>query len=269
MNARLLERAQLLLQQRRYADAEAELRKVLAENPHFSTAHALLSLTLGQMDRHDEAIAAAEAAVGLGPDEGFTHYVLAVAFDNKDMISDAEKAIKGAIEQDPMDEDFHALLSNIYFQQKRWPESLAAAEAGLKINAEHTQSANMRAMALVKLGRREEAGMTIDATLARNPENAVSHANRGWTLLESGDYQRAMEHFREALFLEPNLEWARQGIIEALKARNPVYRVMLKYFFWMSRLSNRAQWAVIIGLVFISRIVGAITESVPALEPFH
>ena len=37
------------------------------------------------------------------------------------------------------------------------------------------------------------------------------------------------------------LDWARVGMIEALKARNPVYRLLLLYFLWMSRLARRAR----------------------------
>ena len=56
-----------------------------------------------------------------------------------------------------------------------------------------------------------------------------------------------MEHFREALRLNPNMEWARQGILEALRARNPIYRVMLRYFLWMSRFRGKVQFGIVIG----------------------
>ena len=66
-------------------------------------------------------------------------------------------------------------------------------------------------MALVRLGRRDEAGATLEAALARDPENAVTHANQGWARLHAGDFRGALEHFREALRLNPSLEWARAG----------------------------------------------------------
>ncbi len=120
-------------------------------------------------------------------------------------------------------------------------------------------------MALVKLGRRAEAGATIDTALRRDPEDALTHANQGWTLLHQGQPQKAMEHFREALRLEPNLEWARQGIVEALKARHWIYRQMLRYFLWMGRLSRRAQWGVIIGALIAQNVLNSALP--PALAP--
>ena len=50
-----MERALLLLQQRRFDLAEKELRQVLATTPEHFPAHAWLSLTLMEMGRYAEA----------------------------------------------------------------------------------------------------------------------------------------------------------------------------------------------------------------------
>jgi hypothetical protein len=101
--------------------------------------------------------------------------------------------------------------------------------------------------------------------LERAPENAWSHANQGWNCLHKNDPRRAQDHFREALRLEPDLEYARQGMLEALKARNPVYRGMLAYFLWMGRLSTKLQWAFILGTMFGVRAVRTLAEERPEL----
>ena len=69
----------------------------------------------------------------------------------------------------------------------------------------------------------------------------------GWTLLHDGDPRKAMGHFREALRLDPGMEWARAGIVEAMKARSLIYRIFLSYFLFMNRLSGNAQWATVCG----------------------
>ncbi|HYG33543.1 MAG TPA: tetratricopeptide repeat protein, partial [Clostridia bacterium] len=108
----------------------------------------------------------------------------------------------------------------------------------------------------------------IDAALARNPENSITHANQGWALLEQGDPKKALEHFREALRLDPESEWARQGIIEALKARHFLYAWMLRYFLWMSRLSTRTQWMIILGGYFGSRLLAGMADKNPDIAPW-
>jgi hypothetical protein len=106
---------------------------------------------------------------------------------------------------------------------------------------------------------------TVDFALERAPEHAWSHANQGWNCLHRNDPKRAQDHFREALRLDPDFEYARQGMLEALKARNPVYRGMLAYFLWMGRLSTKLQWVFIIGTMFGVRAVRTAAEQNPQL----
>lgn len=151
--------------------------------------------------------------------------------------------------------------------QRRWQEALDAAEEGLALDAEDVACNNLRAMALVKLGRRDEAGVTIRDTLSRDPDNAWTHANQGWALLHESKPREALEHFREALRLEPQLEFARAGIVEALKARFFVYRLMLRFFLWMNSHGARFQWAIILGGYIGYRLLLSYLQAHPNLEP--
>jgi tetratricopeptide (TPR) repeat protein len=181
--------------------------------------------------------------------------VLAYVRFQQDFLPEAEQAIDKALQLDPWDTDHFALLAQIKFQQKKWQDALEAAESGLEIDAEHLTCANLRAMALNQLGRGDEAGRALEDALAQDPENAFTHANQGWTALQRGESKKALEHFREALRLDPTNDWARSGMVEALKARYFVYRLMLKYYFFMSRLSGRSQWFVLIGAYFVAKII--------------
>src|SRR6185436_9021657 len=100
------------------------------------------------------------------------------------------------------------------------------------------------------------------------PENAFTHANQGWTYLNKGEPKKALEHFRESLRLDPANEWARHGIVEALKARNIIYAVMLKYFLWMARLSRGARWGIILGGYFGIQLLASMARSNPAIAPW-
>jgi hypothetical protein len=123
-------------------------------------------------------------------------------------------------------------------------------------------------MALTKLGRTGEAGLTLEEALAQDPEDALTHANMGWNALYERDRTRALEHFREALRLDPELDHARAGMVEALKARNPLYGLMLRYFLWMSTLSGKVQWAIIIGGYLGYRFLGKLATDRPDLAPY-
>ena len=262
------QRAVILQQQGRFADAEREWRQVLALDPHDGRAHAMLALCLSERKEYAQASYEADAAAGLAPDEPFVHYVRGKVLYDRDRYDEAAAAAEQAIQLDALDPDYFWLLAAIRFEQRRWPAALAAAEEGLKADPEHAGCTNLRAMALVKLGRRDEAGTAIDAALARDPDNAVTHANQGWTLLHRREPRKALEHFREALRLAPDLEWARAGMVEALKAHNFLYRWVLAYFLWMARLSGRAQWGIILGGYVGYRALNSIARDNPSVAPY-
>ena len=250
-----LERARLLINQARYELATKELQKALAADPDDPIAHALMAICLSEQKKFDQAYGEARQAATLAPDLPYAQYVMAFVRFQQVSLPEAERAINKAIQLNPWDADHFALLAQINYRQKRWQDALKAAERGLEIEAEHMTCANLRAMALNQLGRGDEAGRALEDALAQDPENALTHANRGWTALQRGDSKKALEHFREALRLDPTNDWARSGMVEALKARYFVYRLMLKYHFFMSRLSGGKQWWVLIGLLLASRVI--------------
>lgn len=240
-------RAQLLIAHSRYQEAIGELHQQLAEDPNNPLVHSQLGLCLCELKQYAEATDEAQRAIHLGPDQSFSHFALAEVLFARKRFKEALPVAQEALRLDPQEPQTFGLISRIHFAQSRWQAALDAATEGLAFDPEDVVCSNLRAMSLVKLGRKAEAGATIDTALARNPEVALTHANQGWTLLQRGQPQKAMEHFREALRIDPELEWARLGIVEAMKAKHGVYRWMLVWFFWMSRLPPRTQWIVVVG----------------------
>jgi tetratricopeptide (TPR) repeat protein len=263
-----LERSSLLLEQGRYDLAEKELRRQLTEDHQDSLAHALLAFCLMKQERLPEAEREAKEAVSLAPDEAFSHFRLGQVLSHRDRLDQAAAAFLEAIRLDPEDADYPAALASIRVQQRRWDEALAAAEQGLQLDPDHHGCTNLRAMVLTHTGKTGEAHSTLDDALARDPDNAFTHANRGWTLLRESRPVPAIEHFREALRLDPSMEYARIGIVEAMKARNPIYRPILRFFLWMGGLQGRSQMWMILGLFFGVRLLRQVARSQPALAPF-
>ena len=263
------ERGWLLAQQGRTELAERELRLALGDDPDDAETHALLALVLcDQEGRRTDALQSARAAVGLAPDHPFPHYAEARVHLAAERWLAAERAAREAVLIDPDSPAHFGALSASYAGRERWTEALEAADKGLEIDPNHDACMNLRAVALVHLGRKDEAGSTLRGALARDPENSHTHANQGWALLHRGDRAGAMEHFREALRLEPENGWARDGLVEALKARNPLYAGMLRYFLWMQRLDGRTRWMVIVGGLLGYHVVRGVARARPDLSPW-
>lgn len=263
-----LARGQLLLEQSRFDEAEKEARLALADSPDHPGAHCILALCLAHTQRYAEATQEAQQAVRLSPDSWFCFYVLSVVYSARNRNGEAMQAIQEAIALAPDVSLLWAKRAALEFAQSQWLAALASAEMGLQHDAEDTQCANLRAMALVKLGRKDQAEGVIADALRREPDNPLTHANHGWTMLEQGRVREAKDHFREALRLNPNLDFARSGMLEALKAGNPAYRVLLGYFLWMAKLSPTARWGVIIGLYVAFRLLRGVGRMSPELAPY-
>jgi tetratricopeptide (TPR) repeat protein len=252
------ERAKLLLEQSRYQMAEEELRQAVAESPNDAGIHAVLGLCLSCQQRYQEATLEAEVAIAIAPDSPFPHYILGYILCERQQLTAAQKAIREAIQLNPYQASHFALLARCHYQQKQWQASLEAATKGLSLDPEDVECLNYRALSLSQLGRGKEAMAAVKGAIATSPQDAASYASSGWILLShGGSQQKALEYFRQALHLNPNLEWARQGVVEALKAKNPIYRLMLRYFLWGSRLNHRTRWVFTIGLFFSMRMLVA------------
>ncbi|MDR3635794.1 MAG: tetratricopeptide repeat protein [Isosphaeraceae bacterium] len=258
----------VLFHQNRFDLAGREFRQDLAQDPDNAMGHAFLALCLSQADENAEALHEAAEAVRLDPGQAFGHYVRGVILRDLHQLPDAEAAAREAIRLDPDDPNHFALLSSIALQRRNWTESLATAEQGLALDPEHGLCTNLRAMSLVNLGRKDEAAQTLGSALANDPEDPFTHANQGWAYLHQGDHAKALEHFREALRLDPNNEWARVGVIEALKAHHLLYRLMLRFTLWMSRKSTTAQWGIMLAFVFGRRFLDGLARQNPALKPY-
>jgi tetratricopeptide (TPR) repeat protein len=263
-----IERGTLLYRTGRHELAEQEFRAALAADPADALAHAMLGHCLLQRQQFDEAAAEAQQAIQLRPDWDAGYATVAAVFNGRHRLPEAAIAIERAIGLAPFNPDHRALLANVRFQQRRWADALAAADAGLAIDPRHPGCVNARAMALVSLGRRDEATATLGGQLARDPHSAVTQANQGWALLHAGDHRAALEHFREALRINPELQWAKSGIVEALKARNVIYRVMLRYFLFMSRMSRQVQWGIILGGYFGYQALATASRDSPGVRPY-
>jgi Flp pilus assembly protein TadD len=254
-----LARAQLLLEQSRYDQAERELRAGLVQWPQDARLHAMLAVCLLPQERWAEATGEAAEAVRLAPDWSGPHAVMASVLRARGRLDEAEQAVGAAIRIDPDDAGHLSLLAAIRIERGAWRPALEAAEQALAFDPEHTTAANLRAVALVNLGRKADAGVALGTNLARDPDNAATHLHQGQAMLHAGNHRAALVAFQEALRLDPTMDQARQGVLMALKARNPVYGLLLRYSLWMSRVSARVGWAVILGAFLVAQFLGPYT----------
>jgi tetratricopeptide (TPR) repeat protein len=259
------DRAFLLYEQKRFALAETTLRESLALTPDADEI-ALLALVLSAQKRYEEAVAAAEAAIGLAPDLAFAHYVLASVANDRDDLVTAQAAIQEALRLNPLSASLYGLQASIMAQRYEWDAALTMADLGLSLEPEHLGCLVGRLLALQQLNRLAEAESNLMVGLARYPADPTMHALKGWLALERGQSQGAIGDFQEGLRLDPLNESAREGMMLALKARNPLYRIFLKYQLWLGKMPPQMRLAALAVPLVAMRFV-RILARIPAMQP--
>ena len=75
-----------------FEGAVAKLREILATEPNYALAHGALSIYLGRLQRHDEAIAHAKKVCELEPNDPRSYTALSVVCVRAGKIQEAEDA---------------------------------------------------------------------------------------------------------------------------------------------------------------------------------
>ncbi|RZK62924.1 MAG: tetratricopeptide repeat protein, partial [Hymenobacter sp.] len=250
-----LPRVQLLMQQNRPALAAAELRRQLARDPHEPVAHTLLALCLLDLDTPAEAQEAAELAIHLDPEYDLAFYALALAQHQQHRPPEALAAINQALALDPADADYYHVLGTLRLEAGQWPAALQATSTGLNFDAEHAGLHSLQARALARQGQRAAAAQAAREALSYGAESSSVQAQAGWVALETNRPQEALGYFQEALRLNPNSEFARAGLVEALKARHWVYRTFMRFIYWSSSLDAGLRRGLFLGAWVVARVV--------------
>ncbi len=262
-----LQKAEHLLNQDRFGEAQTEIKNYLTANPENLDGLIILAQTHLGLNQDEQADQVVDDLIKLAPSNPYILYLKGITQTQLGKRKSALKLLNSALSFNPMLVEAHAIKSMIYFEEAQFEEAVAAANEGLAIDAQNETCLNQLSRALLKLGREDERIEADKQALKNNPMNPNTHATVGFSELEKGNIKKAKEHFREALRLDPNNEFARNGMLHAIKSTNLYYRLFLKYIFWMQSLRPNVRWAVIIIGYLMIRGLDTISESLGSLAP--
>ncbi|NTS42800.1 tetratricopeptide repeat protein [Flavisolibacter sp. BT320] len=257
----LLERAQVLLQQNRYRDAETFILQALEKDPDNDYTLSLLGRCYINNKRFDEGIAVIERAIAVDPNEGFYFYLLGFAYYQKSSTTAAKTNLEIAIRLSPYTAEYFGLLAHVLLEENSFEAALDKANEGLALEADNITCLNARSIALNKLKRTEDAFETMQSALSQDPDNETTHNVVGWNLLERGRHQEAASHFMESLRINPDYGNAKMGLKEALKSRILLYKWLLQYSFWVNNKGKNLQVALPIILYITFRVLISLSKS--------
>src|SRR3954466_1702687 len=110
----LLERAHLLLQQRRFKDAETTIRQLLEQEPRNDEALALLGRCYLNNNKIDEGIRAVKEAITIAPNTAFYFYLLGFGYYQKSIYDTASQNLWKGINLNPYEPEYFGLLAFVH-----------------------------------------------------------------------------------------------------------------------------------------------------------
>lgn len=251
-----LSRARLLRDHNRHDEAVPLLLEALAQNPDFVEAHVELALTrLAIPEQRKLALENINAAVALQADDAQILAIKGYVLSRLDREKQALKFADDAIALDPSCVMAWTVKAGALGGLNRWAEGEIAAREALKLDPDDPSAANQLAIFLRMQGRLDESGLEVGGLLSRNAEDPDAHATNGWAALQRGDHKKAEEHLAEALRIDPENRYAKEGMKQAFKSRSLFYRLFLKWSFLMNRFSGGKRFAIMIGIYILYRVL--------------
>ena len=187
----------MLLNQRKWDQAIAELREAIRLKPELADAHAQLGDILANV-KHDSSGAEAEfrEAIRIKPSFAEYHYYLAVALGMQGKTAEAIVEYRNTIRLEPDAGAAHYNLGNALSGQGKLADAMAEYREAIRIK----------------------------------PDHAEAHCNLADVLKRQGRFREALEHYRRGHELGsrrpdwqyPSAEWVRTAELQvALEARLP------------------------------------------------
>ena len=257
-----LSKIQLLIERNKLDLAQQQITEALTTYPDSGTLFGLQAEVYFKKNQNKKAKSAIDTALGLDPEDDYLYLLKSQIWLQLGYYNEALMAIDEAINYNPESATYYGAKAEILIMKKQFAEAEKFAAKGLELDPEDLLSNNMLSMAHTKLGQADEAYERLESMLTDDPENSLTQANTGYHFLQQGNVKKAKEHFAVALQDDPNFEFARAGMLEAIKATNWLYRKLLMFSFWMEKLGSKNKWFFLIGLIVIVKLL-------PVLLPFY
>jgi Flp pilus assembly protein TadD len=141
-------------------------------------------------------------------DSALAHRRMAGAFDRLGRFAQADVHYQKALKLSPKDARVWNDVGYSYYLQGRWPDAERALRTAAKLAPEDERIRTNLGLTLAAAGNGNEAF----AMLSQSSGDAAGHANLGFLLAATGQFDLARRQYETALALRPDMELARRAL---------------------------------------------------------
>jgi tetratricopeptide (TPR) repeat protein len=234
-------RAQLLRTRHRHEDAVAMLHSHLAHHPEDPDAFVELALNRTMIPGAEPlALQDARTASGLAPERPFPLSLQARILSSLNRPGDARRLAEAAIAMEPNVAYYWNTQSIVQCDMGLWLPAEASARTALSLEPDDGTASNLLSLSLRRQGRIAESELESRRRLSRDPDSAFPFYNLGQAAFRKKNFDEAEAFFLEALRLNPEMHFVREGLKETGARRYWIYRTLSPLLAVRKRMALRA-----------------------------
>lgn len=218
----LFKSLKLLVDDRRFAEAEACLQRLSKIDTNSSALYVHLGNLRSAQRRDEEAIQAYGRALELDPTDAAAISNLGLVLTRANRWDEAAALFRDAVLLDPDDPAPHNNLGIYHRHFGRDQEALAEFQKALALAPFHVEARANLGATLDRVGRGDEALHELERAVADDEFYLAGQVNLGAALARRGRYREALRHFETAAELDPtnatvqaNLAQLRQDLAQS------------------------------------------------------
>jgi predicted TPR repeat methyltransferase len=216
----LSNRATSLLALNAFDEALAGFEAVFALDPGHAVSWSNRGNVLLAMQRFKDAVASYDRALAIRPDfpeaRDNRQYALGMIYFHSGQFEQAQQVLDEAVRLNPRLLDGLCIRGIALMRLGRRQEAIACFERALAAKPDFVEALSNRATALLELKRFDEALAGFDAALAIDPRHAVAWNNRGNTQTALKQFRDAIASYDRALAIQPDFPEAKANRVTAL-----------------------------------------------------
>ena len=188
-----------------HAEALSQLKAAVREDDTFGKAHYNLAKVYQYMKKWDDAQRHLNRVIALEPQNATHHYELGKCYQHLNRLDMAKSAYEKALSVNPQLYVAHYRLGTVFAAMDQPKKADAAYRKALEINPRFTKGFVSLAMLYLNYDYAEPAMQVLQTGVAINDSSPEAHNTLGVSYQFLKQYDKAVESFKKALELKPDL----------------------------------------------------------------
>jgi predicted O-linked N-acetylglucosamine transferase (SPINDLY family) len=200
-------RAGVLRELARPAEAVASYTQAIAANPNYFEAYCNRGFLLIEMALWDEALASHLKSIDINPRFAPAHFGRGVVLQHRKERPAALASYDRAIEIDPAYAAAHSCRGGLLMELKQWSAARSSLERAIALKPDFVEAYCSIAHLWATVGQSESALTNFDRAIAIDANSAKAHLGRASVLEEMKRYSLAIESFDRGMALDPDADF--------------------------------------------------------------